>query len=397
MRRDVSNGLPTRGAKKRPLRVAYITTVPVQGGAELNLMRVLPHLRELGVTPAVILVPPGGGVAERFKSAGYPVRRFTLYGRHWRSIWRYWQSLGELVIPIIRSGADLVHINHHYGLEYTVRAAQLARLPFMVHIRGIEPVGWVEENRARLVLAGYTAAVSEAVRQRLIEGGIPADKVQPIHDGVDLECFSGQDDRSSQRAAWAVPEDCYLVGIAGQIIPLKGIADFLLAAHSVVGNSDRVRFAVIGDGPAPYVTRMKALVDELGLNQKVVFPGFQCDMHSVLSALDTLVMATYDPITGQGEGCGDIVLEAMASHIVVVARRAGAVGELLSDADGILVDPNGVEPLATGILRSSTLSCEERSAMIGHARETVQLRFTIQRQAHGLRSLYDHIVTVAKR
>lgn len=392
MHRSVNDASRTGQAGRSAIRVAYITTVPVQGGAELNLLRLLPHLEKIGVTPAVILAPPGGGVSEGFESAGYHVRRFNLHRRHWRSIWRYGQSLTQLVWPIIRSRAELVHINHHYGLEYTVPAARLARRPFAIHMRGIEPVDWVHRNRVYLERSKRVIAVSQAVRDRLVEGGISAGRIEVIYDGVDLDRFARPLPADTLRNEWQIPENCRLVGIVGRMESLKGIADFLQAAQRVRQRLGDVRFAIVGDGQPDYVNSMKALSHDLGLANSVVFPGFQSDIPPVLAALDLLVVATYDPVTGQGEACPNIVLEAMANRTHVLARRAGGVIELLQNEAGLLVDPDGIEPLAAGMLSGLTLAPDEREAMVNRAYASVETSFTIQQQAQYLRSEYEEIL-----
>lgn len=375
------------------IRAVYITTVPVIGGAELNLLRLLPHLQQLNVIPVTILIPPGGGLSERFRENGFSVSQFCLYQYNTRAPWRYLQSLWQLTAPIVKSKADLVHINHHYGLEYTVRASRLAQKPYIVHVRGIESLNWVIDHRELLASASRIVADSNAVKLRLVEGGLAAHRIEPIHNSVDLENYATQQSGYELRKKWGVPSDCRLIGIAGQIIPLKGIADFLYAAAAITRDFNRIRFAVIGDGPVDYVKEMKSLAQNLGLADIVVFTGFQKDMSTVLPALDILIMATYDPITGQGEACPNIVLEAMASRTLVVARRVGGVVELLNEDCGILVNPYGVAPLANGILQALQLSPDKRNALTDNAYTRVSTDFTVQRKAKYMRALYADILS----
>lgn len=393
--------------QKPRIKVAYITTVPVIGGAELNLLRVLPYLQQEGVTPAVVMAPPGGGLLGRYQAAGFHTRAFHLYGKRWRSPWRYCQSMYELTAPIILRKVDLIHINHHYGLEYTTLAARLAGRPCVAHVRGIESPEWVTKNLRRLSSLARLIAVSQAVKDRLTEvspclrqtnviyNGIDSKLVHVINDGVSLP--SARDDilsskRNKVRESLRMSPNTPLIGLVARLEPLKGVTDFLRASSVIKRTKDQTQFIIVGAGAPEYLAELKDMTEHLGMQNDVLFTGFRTDIEDLLAALDVLVVATYDPLTGQGESLSNIALEAMAVRTPVVARRVGGITEVLGDGRGVLVDPNGIQPLADGILKVLDMSAADRRSMTERAYEVVHTRFTLQNQARQIRAVYDEVL-----
>jgi glycosyltransferase involved in cell wall biosynthesis len=397
-----------RGRKpsKETLRVAYITTVPVLGGAELNLLRVLPYLQREGVVPTILMAPPGGGLLERYQAAGFRTHAFHLYGKRWRSFWRYCQSLYELTTPLVSGNVDLVHINHHYALEYTTLAARLARLPCVVHIRCIEPPEWIYGNLKHLNSVSRLIAVSQAVKDRLQYASVSTSHTRIVYNGVDSKLIQIINDgvpgpnlrdnalsvRSQVREEFQISGNAPLVGLIARLEPLKGVADFLRASSVIKRTLNDARFMIVGAGNPEYIAELQALASHLGITGTVLLTGFRTDIDRILSALDVLVVATYDPLTGQGESLSNIALESMVAGTPVVARRVGGIAEVLADGRGVLVDPDGIEPLADGILRTLCMSADERRVMMEKGFRAVSLQFTLQNQARQTRSVYDEIM-----
>lgn len=393
--------------QQSPIRVAYITTVPVLGGAELNLLRVLPYLQKEGVAPVVVMAPPGGGLLERYRAAGFHTRAFHLYGRRWRSPWRYCQTMYELTAPIIFGRADLVHINHHYGFEYTTLAARLAGRPCVAHVRGIESREWVAMNLKHLSSVSRLIAVSQAVKDRLtqvspalrqarvIYNGIDSRLVHVINDGVSLPSARGDirlSKRNEVRENLGLSLSAPLIGLVARLEPLKGVTDFLRACSVIKRIKDEARFIVVGTGAPEYLAELEKTTEHLGIQDAVLFTGFRTDIEDILTALDVLVVATYDPRTGQGESLSNIALEAMAARTPVVARCAGGITEVLAEGCGILVDPVGIQPLADGVLKVLDMSADERRSMAQRAYEAVRTRFTLQKQARQIREVYGEVL-----
>lgn len=136
-----------------------------------------------------------------------------------------------------------------------------------------------------------------------------------------------------------------LVGIIGRITPWKGQHIFLRACAEIHKNRPDVRFVIVGSplfGEFDYLKKLEELVNELGLNAFVCFTGFQEDIQPILANLSIFVHASIIP-----EPFGQVIVEAMAAGVPVVATGGGGVDEVVEDGyTGALVRPGDHHTLA---------------------------------------------------
>jgi glycosyltransferase involved in cell wall biosynthesis len=141
--------------------------------------------------------------------------------------------------------------------------------------------------------------------------------------------------------------------------PEKGL-ELLLDAFAVVAPDLRNCTLEVG-GPgdaAPFERRAR----RLGIAERVRFRGLVSDVDSFLAGCDLLV------VPSRVEGSPNVLLEAFAHGVPVLATRVGGTEELVTDGeDGWLVPPDDVAAL-TRALRTALTSPERREAMARRAR-----------------------------
>ena len=133
-----------------------------------------------------------------------------------------------------------------------------------------------------------------------------------------------------------------------------------------------------------YKKALEKLTQELGLNNHVLFLGFRNDITCLLNTLDLFVLPSVS------EGLPNVVLEAMACSLPVVATSVGGVPEILANKqNGILVPPRDPMAIATAILE--LLDNRERRVSIGlNARKFVEKKFSLETQVNQFQKLYDY-------
>ena len=200
--------------------------------------------------------------------------------------------------------------------------------------------------------------------------------------GVDSSLFRpNRPGRLDVRRAlgWA-PEDVVITYVS-RIAPEKNV-DYLAAALALVASErPHVRLLLVGDGPS-----RPALEQRLG--SIAHFAGYlQGDALS-----DHYAASDIFAFSSLTETFGNVVLEAMASGLPVVALRAGGVGESVqSGTTGILVEPS--EPpasFASAVLRLVEHP-EQRAAMASAAREYA-LSQSWDAIMGGLRERYQRVI-----
>lgn len=200
----------------------------------------------------------------------------------------------------------------------------------------------IEKTLARLV-TNRIVVLSEQQRREINEefrvGRASQFAVIPL--GLDLLVFADWRERGqSFREEFGVAEDETLIGIVGRLTEIKNHELFLQAAAAFnesfsAGDTRRVRFVVIGDGPLR--NTLEQLAASLGLAKQVIFAGSRRDPENFYPALDIVAL------TSRNEGTPLTLIEAMANARPVISTAVGGVVDLLGDS----VSPDSSEPFKT--------------------------------------------------
>ncbi|MFE7270030.1 glycosyltransferase [Streptomyces sp. NPDC057623] len=366
------------------MRALHIITGLGVGGAEQQLRLLLRHL------PAqcdVVTLTNPGRVAAGLAADGVRVAHLGMNGN------RDLDALPRLS-RLIRAGRyDLVHTHLYRACLYGRIAARLAGVAAVVateHSIGdsrLEGRPLTAGVRA-LYLAGErlgraTVAVSPTVAQRLRHWGVPGPRIRVIPNGIDAPLFGFDEVRRKEaRAFHGLPEDAYVVGGVGRLIPGKRFDLLVRALHQLPG---RVRLLLVGAGPEEAALRRTA--HRLGVADRVVLTGERPylpvpgddapGLVALLSAMDVLASPSPE------ESFGLAVVEALAAGLPVLYASCPAVDDLPADAaPGARRVRGGAEAYARELLRLRDAGPGERSV------PDVVHRYDIAGTARQLMDLY---------
>jgi glycosyltransferase involved in cell wall biosynthesis len=256
-----------------------------------------------------------------------------------------------------------------FGYPDVVVAARLARdagCPLVALVMGSDMnvlarlPGIGAQIRHALGQSDRVIALSAALKQKVIELGIPESRVVVQRNGVDGKRFSIRD-RQEARRRLGVERERRLICFVGNLVHEKG-PDVLLEA---VGRMNRqlladVEVVFVGDGVLKHGLASRA--ERLGLSRTVRFVGRRSpnEIPFWLAASDCLCLPS------RREGCPNVVLEALASGRPVVASAVGGVPELLNQRNGILVpseDSVAMASALTAVLEREWSAAELRSSV----------------------------------
>jgi len=204
--------------------------------------------------------------------------------------------------------------------------------------------------RTRLVyerLCQAVVAVSPAVVECLVEGGVPRERVELICDAVDPAELQAERSRAVVRAAEGIDEERPVLLALASLDRRKGIDVLLEALARVVAADPRPlpMLWVAGDGPER--EELEARIARLELEGCARLLGRREDAPDLLAACDLFVLPS------RREGLGVAALEAMAVGRPVVASRVGGLGQAVLDGrTGLLVPPEDPEALAEALARA---------------------------------------------
>ena len=241
---------------------------------------------------------------------------------------------------------------------YLGRASRLTRVPRRsetVHVARLG--GYYRPNSYRHADAwiGNTRGICDY----LVRTGFPADRVFHIGnfaEAMDAPCTPEQ--RSGARAALSLPADALLIFSLGRFVRKKGFEDLLHAFALLPAEVDArpLHLVVAGDGAMR--AELRALTERLDISARVHWPGWQHDPAPFYRAADVFVCPSRD------EPLGNVVLEAWAHGLPVVATRAAGPTELIDDgANGLLTHIGAPQAMSGAIHRLLEADEAERNAM----------------------------------
>ena len=230
--------------------------------------------------------------------------------------------------------------------------------------------------------ADRVVVVSAQLKKLLLRRRVKEERIQLIHNAVDIEELKPLRVPAEVRGYFKAPASGHMVAVIGRLSPEKGQRTFLEALQMVVPQISSLRALIIGEGPDE--KKLRALALELGIGEKVEFTGYRSDMPDIYGALDLVVIPSFS------EGHPNVLLEAMACGVPVVSTDVGSVREAMG-ASGILVRPGEPAELATAILKilnNPDLGRKIRNAGLSE----VKARFDPLRRAERLMALYEEVL-----
>lgn len=246
-------------------------------------------------------------------------------------------------------------VDAHFGYPDgvgCVRAARRLGLPVFVTIRGFEAErmgtpGIGEQITDALSAANGCISVSHSLRRRMIEYGVPAERIAVIPNAVDRDTFRPGNKVAARGALGVSPDDALIVSV-GHLVSLKRHDIVLRAVARLRGRGRLVQLAIIGgaDYEPDCPTALRRLASDLGLEAHVRFAGAiePARVADWLRAADVFALGT------RREGCCNAILEALATGLPVVTTPVGDNPYFVKDGEnGALVPVADDEAMAQAI------------------------------------------------
>jgi glycosyltransferase involved in cell wall biosynthesis len=373
-------------------RIAHILAWPIVAGTEIATLRIAQSLSGPDFHHLAFCTTEAPAVESFFRAAGFATASYRSVELSYRRPGPFLKASFQLARELRRQRIALVHCSDLMAGLRAAPAAKLARLPVLCHIRNPEP-NLPRHDQPLLRAVDHFVFVSRHARDSF-GYAVSAQRGSLIYDGIESIPVDRNAARDRLLAEFSLPSDTRLVGMVARLASQKDHVTLIRAAGRVVSVSPNVRFLVVGDHTSTDASRQQYralahLVEERGLTSHFIFSGFRGDIPQLLSGIDISVLSTHF------EGFPLVILEAMAQGTPVIATAVGGVTEIIVDQDtGLLHRPSDDADLATKIVTLlSDRALAERLALAG--RRLVEERFTIQRFASSIASLYQRTIAYA--
>lgn len=201
-------------------------------------------------------------------------------------------------------------------------------------------------DRLSLKHASRVVTVSEAFARDLQGLGVARNRISVLHNSIDVSRAADINDGEVRdlRMRLKIADDERVVLAVGRMSREKGHADLIAALDHLrrLYPEMRVRTVIVGSGPEQ--PRIESAIDSFGLCGQVIFAGQVPDVRPFYGMADVLALPSHS------EGSPNVLLEAMAAGLPVVATNVGGVPEIVTDNEtGLLVEASDARGLARAI------------------------------------------------
>lgn len=391
--------------KIRNLRILFVHGGSDLYGASRSLLRLSSRLTRDGVAVKVVL-PYEGPLVSALQEKGVSVviqknlpvierQRVESFTAILYLLASVFFSIIDLLKILIQFKPHLIHTMTSVILSSGL-AAKIVGIPHIWHIReffGEFGKLWKYYRKYILWLSTKIICVSIAVAEQFDQHKRNG-KLYVIHNGFPANEFSDvSKDRVDQFRSKYAPSDVkHLVGVVGRIkFQRKGQEVFVKAASLLRDKFPNARFLCVGSpfpGNESHLEKLFELIQELALDDYVLYTGDVEDVKVAIAALDILVLSSVQP-----EPFGGVVVEAMAlSRPVIATRTGGSVEQVVDDVTGYLVEPGDSKSMAIGI--EKLLESPEHRRIFGeNGRARFMDNFEFEPFYQKILGLYKQVIT----
>ena len=298
----------------------------------------------------------------------YP--RFSVIPRYFKfyDAFSYYAAVNPVVSKMLQTGFAFDVIDAHWTYPDILAAYFLSRRygkPYIVTTRGNEALYLGEKGGRKLILdwclrrADAVVALSSDLAELVVDIGVERCKVSIILNGVDTGCFRPLD-RAEARNKLNLSQDKKVLVTVGRLTEAKGHQHIINALPSLA-NRHNVELHIIGgiNPESDYSEKLKELVAVLGLHNVFFHNGMPHDQLLYwYNAADIFCLASH------GEGCPNVVLEAMACGTPVVVTDVGAVKDIIGNSGNGVIAYNS-EGFEVALVHALSINWDRQAIAVG--------------------------------
>ena len=183
--------------------------------------------------------------------------------------------------------------------------------------------------------------VSNSLKNKIIEIGIRKEKVVVVNNGIEINKYFVRD-KEDFKKYYKIPKGDKIILYVGRLSKEKGV-DVLIKAFSFIKDLN-IKLYIVGGGPQEKILLRQA--ERLGLMDRIKFLGHMhhSEIPNLMNVADLFVLPS------RSEGYPNVLLEALACGIPVLATDVGGITEIINNENlGIIVAADDPIQMAQGI------------------------------------------------
>lgn len=376
------------------MKVLYILHSTVMGGSTLSFFTMIKGLKDLGITP-IVVIPANKKINPFFlkemekiklqyekvylcQSASLETNGFNLFI----------QRIKRLLLPLRKKYSyiclkqlvkkikpDIIHTNTGVIHEGFTVARKLG-IPHVWHLREYQELDFKLKIYpsfdffCKLLKQSFTISITKGINEyfKLTHCG----KAKIIYNGIfdkDHVCY--------------FPKEKYFL-CASRISPEKGISDVILAFSDFQQEHNDYKLLIIGTGNKKYIETLRYIADSSSCKNSVQFIGFVENVIPYMAKAKALVVASHN------EGFGRMTAEACFCGSLVIGRNSAGTKEILEQTGGLFF--NNIAEIKKDMQIITEMPEEEYRNQALHAQNIAVQTYSIENNVNQVYSFYMHIL-----
>lgn len=184
----------------------------------------------------------------------------------------------------------------------------------------------------------YFIALTAGEKKESVAFGIGDEKKWAVvHSGVKFNLKTYDNPRTELK----FEKDEIIIGVTARLEFVKGVEYFIRAAGELIRRkpAQKIKFLVVGDGKLK--NKLEKLAQSEGLDNKIIFAGFQNDVCKYMAAMDIYIQPSLN------EAMGRTIIQAQYMKLPVIASKVCGIVDIIADGkNGFLVPPKDFKALA---------------------------------------------------
>lgn len=341
--------IPRYGRSQRPRRILQVITSSHLSGAETQLVRLTRQMTARGHALATAIQRHSRAIPE-MRHRGLEVHPLPISGK-----------LNIAAVPILANfarqfKADLIQSTNSTASWWSGWLDRMGGPPSIGHVQGFTSAYLWHRHQTHLL------AVSQAVKDDLIQHGIEADRITVLYNALAPDEFQPARDPLAVRQEFGADAQTPVVGTFAHLSVKKGYRDLFRAIPLVLSACPKTQFWVVGQGALKEELELAA--KKYGFAGNLRMLGYRRDAADLMNAVDVMALPSHR------EPCALVFIEAALLGKPIVACRSGGAPESVADREtGILVPVEDGRAIAAAILTLLTnRDLARRMGQEGHDR-----------------------------
>lgn len=299
------------------------------------------------------------------------------------------RALWQLVQLVRASKPDILHAHDYKTNVLAIALRRWCDAVAMTTMHGSGVWGrrvalYYRLDRWSLPRMDFVVAVSPDQYETAMSYGVCPSRCTMIHNAIDGAHFRRTMDASLVRNRLGLPLDRVIIGAVGRLSREKGFDNLIAAVHLAAQKGQNLHLIIAGDGDERIP--LTQLIAKLGCHDRVQLLGHRSDIIELFHCMDIFVLSSHR------EALPNVVLEAMALEVPVIATRVAGVPDVIQDQqNGLLTDPGDCHALADSITQLAE-NRSLRARLSAAARKTIEERFSFAHRMEKMRDVYDRVL-----